>query len=70
MVDDREVTRAVLSGIQRDLKPENAWRVTLDGDGRLHWESSDRVTYSQPAFSFWQRFKDFVYTPLPIENQI
>ena len=70
LLDNEEVTRAVLSGIERDLEPENAWRVTVDEEGRLRWESSDRVTYSQPASSFWQRFKDFIYTPLPLENQI
>ncbi len=70
LVDDADVTRAVLPGIERDLAPENAWRVTIDEEGRLRWESSDQVTYSQPAYSFWQRFKDFIYTPLPVENQI
>ncbi len=70
LIDDEELTRTVLSGIQRDLQPQNSWRVTVDEEERLRWESSDRVTYSQPAYSFWQRFKDFIFTPLPIENQI
>ena len=70
LINDPVVTDAVLPGIERDLQPENSWRVTLDEEGRLRWESSDRVTYSQPADGFWQRFKDFIFTPLPVENQI
>ncbi len=70
LINDPVVTETVLAGVERDLQPENSWRVTLDEEGRLRWESSDRVTYSQPAYSFWQRFKDFLYTPLPVENQI
>jgi putative cardiolipin synthase len=50
--------------------PENAWRVLLDEDNHLRWESSDGTVRSQPARSFGQRIGDFFFQFLPIESQL
>jgi putative cardiolipin synthase len=52
------------------MTPENAWRVTVDEENRLRWESSSGTVTIQPARSFGQRIADFFYRLIPIENQL
>jgi putative cardiolipin synthase len=52
------------------MAPENAWRVTVDEDNRLRWESSSGMVTTQPARSFGQRIADFFFRLLPIESQL
>jgi len=48
-----------------DMRPENAWRLELDGDGRVRWVARDRVLESQPARSLWQRLEDVIFMAFP-----
>lgn len=52
------------------MAPDNAWRVYLNHDNALRWESSSGTTSIQPARSFWQRIADFFFRLLPIESQL
>jgi len=52
------------------MSPENAWRVYLNEDNQLRWESSSGTVSIQPARSFWQRISDFFWRLLPIESQL
>jgi putative cardiolipin synthase len=52
------------------MNPDNAWRVRLGEDDRLHWDSSDGSVTLQPARGFGQRIADFFYRLLPIESQL
>jgi putative cardiolipin synthase len=52
------------------MSPENAWRVYLNEDNQLRWESNSGTVSMQPARSFWQRLSDFFWSLLPIEDQI
>jgi len=52
------------------MSPENAWRVYLDEDNQMKWESSSGTVTRQPARHFWQRVSDFFFRLLPIESQI
>jgi putative cardiolipin synthase len=52
------------------MSPENAWRVYLDEDNQMKWESSSGTVTSQPARHFGQRISDFFFRLLPIESQI
>jgi putative cardiolipin synthase len=52
------------------MSPENAWRVYLNEDKQLRWESSSGTVSIQPARSFWQRISDFFWRLLPIESQL
>lgn len=70
LINDKAVTRQVLVSLERDLGPDNAWRVTRDARGQLQWESSKGIVHSQPALNLWQRFLDFIFTPIPIEDQL
>jgi putative cardiolipin synthase len=52
------------------MAPENAWRVYLNSDDQLRWESASGLVSSQPARSFGQRIADFFYRLIPIESQL
>ena len=52
------------------MAPENAWRVYLNEDNQLRWESSAGTVSIQPARSFWQRVADFFWGLMPIESQL
>jgi len=49
---------------------DNAWRVRLDENGRLYWESPEGRVDRQPARGFGQRVADFFFRLLPIEGQL
>jgi putative cardiolipin synthase len=52
------------------MSPENAWRVYVNEDNQLRWESDSGTVSIQPARSFWQRIADFFFRLLPIESQL
>jgi len=52
------------------MAPENAWRVYLNEEDNLRWESSSGTVIWQPARSFGQRISDFFFRLLPIESQL
>ena len=52
------------------MSPENAWRVYVNDDNQLRWESSSGTVSIQPARSFWQRISDFFWRLMPIEGQL
>ncbi len=52
------------------MSPENAWRVYVNEDNELRWQSSSETVSIQPARSFWQRISDFFWRLMPIESQL
>jgi putative cardiolipin synthase len=64
------LSRELAALIERDMQPENAWRVTLDSDGWLTWSSGAEELYRQPARGFGQRVLEFFLSLLPLKNQI
>jgi putative cardiolipin synthase len=52
------------------MTPDNAWRVFVDENDTLYWESSTGRVSIQPARRFWQRVADFFYRLIPIESQL
>jgi putative cardiolipin synthase len=69
VIDDRALAGEVTAILERDMRPANAWRVTLDRDGWLHWTRGDETLNRQPARDFWQRAQDLFLNLLPIKNQ-
>jgi putative cardiolipin synthase len=67
--EGREFTARVTALIERDISPENAWRVTMDERGWLTWSSADEVVGRQPAKGFVQRAIEFLLNLLPLKNQ-
>ena len=54
---------------ERDMAPANSWRVRLDDNGKLIWESAEGTVTRQPAQSGWQRFQAWLFKILP-EGQL
>jgi putative cardiolipin synthase len=55
--------------ITRDMRPDNAWRVTMDAEGWLTWTSGDDVLRRQPAKGFRQRVIEFLLNMMPVKKQ-
>jgi len=70
LIEDPVLAREVMLELEEDMSPQNAWRVTLDEEDRLVWESVAGKVYSQPARGFGQRVADFFYSLLPIKDQL
>src|SRR3546814_13728897 len=67
VVESEGLAADVLAAVERDLRPENAWRVTLDDNGEMIWTAGDEVLHRQPARNFWQRVEDVFFMLLPKE---
>jgi putative cardiolipin synthase len=67
--EGREFAARVLELIERDLAPENAWRVTMDEEGWLTWSNADETVRRQPAKGFVQRAVEFLLNLLPLKHQ-
>jgi putative cardiolipin synthase len=70
LIRDPGLADEVLLALQEDMLPENAWRVSLDENNELVWESAAGKTHRQPARGFGQRMADFLYGLLPIKDQL
>ena len=68
-VESAELAAGVLALIERDMQPEAAWKVELQGRRRLSWTAQDGTVYRQPAKGFAQRIAKFFISLLPIKQQ-
>jgi putative cardiolipin synthase len=68
-IESVELAARVTALIERDIEPENAWRVSLDEKGELQWTNDVETVTRQPAKGFSQRFVEFFINFLPIKNQ-
>ena len=69
-IESADFCGPLANDFDRLMMPDNAWRVTLDENKQLRWESSAGTTSLQPARSFGQRIADFFFRLLPIESQL
>ena len=67
--ESEEFAERVAALIERDIAPDNAWRVQMDDEGWLTWSTDDCVVRRQPAKGFRQRAIEFLLNLLPIKNQ-
>lgn len=70
LIASPELAKDIAALVERNMSPENAWRVSLDDEGRLAWNSSRGTTRLQPARGLGQRIADFFYGLLPIKDQL
>jgi putative cardiolipin synthase len=70
MIDSPELATGILAAFAPDFLPENSWRVTLDEQGELQWQSDNEVLTRQPAASVWHRVGDAFFGLLPIDAQM
>jgi putative cardiolipin synthase len=65
IIDSAGLGREMQRQADRDMAPENAWRVALDDEGRVLWVNSDETVTRQPARNAWQRVMDGFFKLLP-----
>jgi putative cardiolipin synthase len=70
---DRRLAEMVAEFFEDGVKPENSYRVTLEG-GRLRWMTSDggtvRVYTKEPETTWWKRFTADALGILPIHSML
>ena len=65
VVESEGLAQELAAAMERDMRPENAWRVALGADGTVRWTAGDRVLTTQPARSVWQRIEDIIFMAFP-----
>lgn len=66
-IESRGLGEALARLMERDMQPENSWRVEMDGDGGLRWSNDEEVVTIQPARNWWQRVEDVLFQAVPKE---
>jgi putative cardiolipin synthase len=66
-VDSPALAADVVTLMERDMAPENAWQVFLDEDGDPYWVNSDERVDTQPARDGMQRVMDVIFKAFPEE---
>jgi cardiolipin synthase C len=51
--------------MERDMRPENAWRVSRGKHFGLTWTAGDQTLRRQPARGLWQRTQDILFMLFP-----
>lgn len=69
-VDSEPLAAELAALLERDIAPNNAWRVTMTADGDLRWTGNPSTLKRQPARGFVQRLAEFLVNLLPIKKQI
>ena len=66
-IESRGLAEALARLIERDIQPQNSWRVELVEEGGLRWVNDEEVVTSQPARNWWQRVEDVLFRVIPKE---
>lgn len=65
VIDGEGLAQQLAGQMLRDMSGANAWRVSLDADGTLHWTSDAGTLARQPARTAWQRVENLFFKLLP-----
>ena len=69
IVDSPGLAEEVAAIAERDMELSNSWRVRVDENGELFWESSAGRLTRQPALNSWQRVQMWFFKIAP-EGQL
>ena len=69
-IESPDLAKELAEQFDKMILPENAWRVYLNKENQLRWESGAETVSLQPARGFGQRIADFFFRLLPIESQL
>ncbi len=70
LIDSPELGRRLRELFVRDTSGENAWRVGVDADGNLFWDSGEELLHRQPAQGSMQRLSAWFLGILPLKSQV
>ncbi len=74
LIMSEEFAGRVLESMERDFEPANSYRLYLENDRRLRWESSSqdgpRVYTSEPEATLWRRLAAALIRLIPVEDEL
>ena len=70
VVDSQTLAQELLSLTEPDFSLSNAWRLSLDADGKIFWEGDGVRLDAEPAQSPFQRVEEWFFAHLPIEAEM
>lgn len=70
LVDHPELAASIRDAFLEDVSGDQFWQVKLNNKGGLVWTCGNDSTTTQPARNLWQRIANFIYSYLPIQQQI
>ncbi|UCD79595.1 MAG: phospholipase D family protein [Desulfobacterales bacterium] len=65
LIDSPELAEELAQLAEELMQPENSWRVKLNDQGQIIWQSGEDIRTRQPAQSFWQRVMDLFFKLFP-----
>ncbi len=69
-IESPGLNQALREELGIDLLLQNAWRLTLNDDKQIVWQSESSSTTVQPSTSFFIRLENWFFGLLPIENEM
>ncbi|MCA2977397.1 MAG: phospholipase D family protein [Myxococcaceae bacterium] len=67
VIDCAPLARELGAAIDRDVRPENAWRIDVDAQGQVSWRAGDQVRFEAPARDESQRTEELLHLLLPAD---
>ena len=70
LVDNSTLSDDIRNAFLSDLSEGQFWQVKYNDKGHLTWTCNKDSTTRQPARNLWQRMANFIYSRLPIQQQL
>lgn len=70
LVQSSQLARSILDAFNADLAEGEFWRLSLNPNGKITWKNGTTQTHIQPARNVIQRLFNFIYSFLPIHQQL
>jgi putative cardiolipin synthase len=68
IVDSPALAAELRAVMLRDMEGTNAWRLSLDEDGKVLWTNSEETITKQPSRGFLQNVMNVVFKVVPKEQ--
>lgn len=65
LVDSEPLAAQLAARMERDMRPDRSWRVSVDERGTVRWTSDRGTLDAQPARGLWQRVQDVLFMLAP-----
>lgn len=70
LIESPELANQLTDYLTQLMSPENSWRVSIDEENAIKWQSADGNLSTQPARGIMQSIADFFGRLLPVESQL
>ncbi len=70
LIISENFNRTVREAVDVDFAGANAWRLELQDGGQVNWVAGDTRLNSQPALSYMQRIEDWLFSLMPLEDEL